>query len=145
VPYADAADFFAGRRRWLSWEPERMHRPKDAGLFEPDKLVLQRLRGRGSTRVAIDRTGLYVGHTCTVVVPHAGAPALEALERLVASDLVAGLLRVERGAALDLYPHAVAAMPVPKSWLNGEPAPLAVSWGLDVDEVRRLESLAATR
>src|SRR5690606_41165788 len=57
VPYADARDFFAGRHTWLVWEPALMHRAKDPAVFEAPKLVVQRLRGRGPVRAAIDREG----------------------------------------------------------------------------------------
>jgi len=139
VPYADAREFFAGRRRWLAYAPDRMHRAKRPALFEPPKLVVQRIRGRAPVRVAVDRSGTYVGHTCTVVVPRPPERVpLDRLRDLVASPLVDALVRIERGDRLDLYPRDVAGLPVPTAWLADPSTPLEAAWGLDPATVARL-------
>lgn len=144
VPYADAREFFAGRHRWIEYAPERMHRPKTPELFERPKLVIQRLRGKRAVRVAVDRSGVYVGHTCTVVQPHDSRIDLDQLAVLVASPLVDGLTRIERGQRLDLYPHDVAAIPIPRRWLESPAAPLSRAFGITQAQVDRLVSLAGT-
>ena len=144
VPYAAARDFFAGRRRWLDYQPDRMHRAKTPALFEEPKLVVQRLRGKAPVKAAIDREGVYVGHTCTVVKPTDPRLSLEAVLELVTSPLVDALTRIERGSRLDLYPKDVAAMPLPLAWLEpGERRPLGEAWGLDDEEQERLRRRAA--
>ena len=143
VPYADARDYFAGARRWLEYRPDLMHRAKTPELFEHPKLVIQRLRGRGSVRAAADLDGTYVGHTCTVVSPDATCPVpLERLLALVRSPLVDGLTRIERGQRLDLYPRDVGAFPVPRRWLTGDDVDLVQAWELEVDQIERLEAIA---
>ena len=142
VPYADARDFFAGRRRWLQYAPDLMHRAKSQQLMEGEKLVIQRIRGNLPVRAAIDRAGVYVGHTCTVVRPGAAAAPLELLLELVRSPLVDGVLRIERGRRLDLYPHDVAAFPVPLAWLDAPDTSLEDAWGLSEAEIGRLKQAA---
>lgn len=125
VPYADAREFFAGVHRWLHYLPERMHRAKRPEMFERDKIVVQRLRGRGPVRAAVDRRGIYVGHTCTVVCPRDGQPVpLDRLCELVRSPLADAVTRIERGHRLDLYPRDLAAFPVPRAWLTDPDLPL---------------------
>jgi hypothetical protein len=142
VPYADAEDFFAGRRRWLHYLPSQMHRPKDPALFEPAKVVVQRITGRRPVRAEVDRDGVFVGHTCTVVVPRPGVELpLEAIAALLRDPAVRGLLRIERGYRLDMYPHDVGAVPVPVAWSGGEIGPLQEAWGLDEGELGRLRAL----
>lgn len=142
VRYADAADFFAGRTRWLDYDPARMHRAKRPDLFERPKIVVQRVRGRRPVRAAIDRDGIYVGHTCTVIRPFDEAVAIERLLDLVRSPLVDGVVRVEAGHRLDLYPRDVAAIPVPRRWRDEPGLDLATAWGLTSAEVARLLELA---
>jgi hypothetical protein len=138
VPYADAREFFAGRTRWLSYEPARMHRAKSLALFAAPKVVVQRLRGAGPVRAAVDHAGIVVGHTCLVVVPRDGRLDPERALALLTSPLVAGLLRIERGPRLDLYPHDVAEVPVPARWLASPDVSLADAFGLDATDVARL-------
>jgi len=138
VRYADARGFFAGRIRWLSYEPERMHRAKRPSLFAPAKVVIQRLRGRVPVRAAIDRSGMYVGHTCIVAVPKDGRLGVDRVLAVVTSPLVDGLLRIERGDRLDLYPRDVASIPVPRRWLTEPELPLADAYGLTGADVARL-------
>ncbi len=140
VPYADARDFFAGRRRWLDYRPDRMHRAKSPELFEPPKIVVQRIRGR-HTRAAVDTEGVFVGHTCTVVVPTDARVPIERLRDLIASPLAAGLQRVERGARVDLYPRDIGRMPVPVAWLRDATLSLADAWGLGEGGAARLAAL----
>jgi hypothetical protein len=140
VPYADARDFFAGRRRWLAYDPARMHRAKSPGLFAPPKVVVQRIR-HGGVRAAVDRDGVYVGHTCTVIVPRAIQP--EGIAHLLGDPLTAGLLRIACGLRLDLYPHDLADVPFPRAWLSGAPGDLAAAWGLDAAQAGRLTALAS--
>lgn len=143
VPYADAREFFAGQRRWLDYQPRRMHRAKTRERFEQPKLVIQRLRGKGPVRAAVDREGVYLGHTCTIVQLRGSDLPLDRLLELVRSPLVDGLTRVEAGQRLDLYPRDVAAFPVPKAWLTDPGRSLASAWSLGSAEVARLEALAA--
>lgn len=141
VPYADAKDFFAGRTKYLDYRPAAMHRPKSPSLFEPPKVVVQRLRGRGPVKAAVDRSGTYVGHTCTVVVPQDRRLDVDRLCELLCSPIVDGLIRIERGQRLDLYPRDVAAIPIPNAWLADPSTPLASCFGLEPDQVRRLSTL----
>jgi SAM-dependent methyltransferase len=142
VPYADAREFFSGQRRWLEYRPEAMHRAKSPALFEGPKLVIQRLRGRGPVRVAVDRSGTYVGHTCTVVVPRDRRVDLDKLCALLGSPLVDGLVRIERGQRLDLYPRDVAGIPIPVAWLEDPSMPVDLAYGLRPDQVQRLFAVA---
>ncbi|TNE86723.1 MAG: hypothetical protein EP330_20685 [Deltaproteobacteria bacterium] len=141
VCYADARGFFAGERRWLEYAPDRMHRAKRPEMFERPKIVIQRLRGSGPVRAEIDRDGVYVGHTCTVVTPEKERVPLERLLELVRSPLASGLIRIERGARLDLYPRDVAGLPVPRTWLEQPDMPLAEAWGIDEHQQARLGQL----
>ena len=138
VLYADARGFFAGRYRWLSNEPARMHRAKSPELFAAPKVVLQRLRGRVPIRAAIDRSGIYVGHTCIVAVPKDARIDVDRVLALVTSPLVDGMMRIERGQRLDLYPRDVASIPVPRRWLATPDLPLADAFGLTGPDVERL-------
>ena len=142
VPYADAREFFSGQRRWLEYRPSDMHRAKTPALFEGPKLVVQRLRGRGPVRVAVDRSGTYVGHTCTVVVPKDRRVDLDRLCALLGSPLVDGLVRIERGQRLDLYPRDVASIPIPTAWLDNPSMPVDLAYGLRPDQVQRLFAVA---
>ena len=120
-----------------------MHRAKRPAMFEGPKLVVQRIRGRAPIRAEVDRTGTYVGHTCTVVVPRGEERVpLERLRELVTSPLVDGLVRIERGDRLDLYPRDVAALPVPRAWLDDANTPLDLAWDLDAEAVARLVARA---
>ncbi|MEQ1567064.1 MAG: hypothetical protein ABMA64_15605 [Myxococcota bacterium] len=141
VPYADAREFFLGQRRWLDYKPRVMHRPKSPELFEPPKLVLQRIRGRGPVRAAVDRNGVYVGHTCTVVVPRDPRLDLDRLCALVTSPLVDAVVRIERGQRLDLYPRDVASIPVPVAWLADPTLPLEQAFELTPEQARRLQNV----
>lgn len=142
-PYADAKEFFAGERRYIEYVPKKMHRPKSPDLFEPPKLVIQRIRGRAPVKAQVDTGGVYVGHTCTVVVPHDRRLDLAALQALVTNPAVDGFLRIERGQRLDLYPRDVAGIPVSEDWLDDPTLSLADSWGLSAEQVQRLERAAA--
>ncbi|MEZ4237570.1 MAG: hypothetical protein R3F59_15770 [Myxococcota bacterium] len=142
VPYADAREFFSGRRRWLDYRPKAMHRAKSPELFEGPKLVIQRLRGKGPIKAAVDRSGIYVGHTCTVVVPRDPRLDLDRLCELVTSPVVDGIIRIERGQRLDLYPRDVASIPVPLDWLRNPRLPAEVAAGLSPAQVQRLRAVA---
>ncbi len=142
VPYADARGFFRNERRWLSYEPERMHRAKDARRFERDKIVIKRLRGRKPIQAAIDTQGTYVGHTCVIVQPNDGRVALEDLLRLITSPLIDGFTRIQRGDRLDLYPRDIRAFPVPERWLSEPALPLEEAFLLTASQVARLHQFA---
>lgn len=142
-PFADAKEFFAGERKWIDYLPKKMHRPKSPALFEPPKLVVQRIRGRQPIRAAVDRDGVYVGHTCTVVVPTDDRLDLDQLQALVSSPAVDGFLRIERGQRLDLYPRDVASIPISDAWLANPGCSIAEAWGLSDEQVARLERAAA--
>ena len=136
VPYVDAQDLARGRRRFLDYQPDLMHRAKRAELFDGPKLLVQRV---GAWRVHADRTGLYAGHTLTVVRPLADCPySLEQLQELLQSPLVQGLIRIEQGRRLDLYPRDIRGVPVPSDW----PArTLHEAYGLEPSELTRLRQL----
>lgn len=142
VPYADARDFFNGERAWLDYRPAVMHRPKRPELFERPKIVIQRLRGTGAVRAAIDWDGLYLGQTCTLVVPRDERVPLERLLELVRSPIVDAITRIELGQRVDLYPRDVQRFPVPRAWLANPSAPLESSWKLSKDEAARLRWFA---
>lgn len=141
-PYADAKEFFAGERKWIEYVPKKMHRPKSPELFERPKLVIQRIRGRTPVKAQVDTDGVYVGHTCTVVVPEDPRIDLQALQVLVSSPAVDGFLRIERGQRLDLYPRDVAGIPISDAWLENPDLPVGESWGLSPEQVARLERAA---
>lgn len=138
VPYADARGFFAGDRSWLHYDPTQMHRAKTPSMFEEPKIVIQRLRGKAPIRAAIDREGVYVGHTCTVVQPRDQRASLEQLLEVVRSPISDALTRIERGQRLDLYPRDVAAFPYPTAWLEGEDIPFEHALGIDRSAMERL-------
>lgn len=144
VPYADAREFFAGTHRWLSYQPATMHRPKTPRLFESPKIVIQRIRGKGPIRAEVDRNGIYVGHTCTVVLPQDPSVDLDHLLLLLRSPLVDGITRIERGQRLDLYPRDVAAIPLPRAWLADPSIPLEEAFQLRPVQIRRLHDMAAS-
>ena len=137
VPFADARDFFAGKRRWLEYGPDVvMHRAKRPELFEGDKLVLQRLKGRRPLRVSLDRSGTYVGHTCIVARPLTPDVDLSRLRELLESELLMGVLRIGHGPRLDLYPRVLRQVPVPRRAGAPEQA-----WALTSAQRERLLSL----
>jgi stage V sporulation protein SpoVS len=138
VPYVDAKDLSKGRTLWLDYRPESMHRAKSPGLFSAPKVLVQRIRGRGPVRAWVDRSGLYAGHTLTVVRPDDKAFSPELLHSLITDPLVDGLLRMERGSRLDLYPKDVRAIPVPMAWKENPTLPLSTAWGLTTEQGQRL-------
>ena len=138
VPYVDAKDLSNNRTRWLDYRPEHMHRAKSPHLFSAPKVLVARLRGRGPVRAWVDRSGLFAGHTLTVVRPDDSTFSPEILHRLITDPLVDGLLRMERGTRLDLYPNDVRSMPVPLAWQDAPDLSLAAAWGLSAEQVARL-------
>ncbi len=143
LPYVDARDLSQGRRRWLRYDPPRMHRPKHLSLFQGEKLLVQRLCGSsGNVHVWLDREDLIPGHTLNVVKPRGAAVPLERLAELLRSRAAVGLARLRAGSRLDLYPRELRAWPVPRRWLEAPELPLQAAWELDTDEFARLEALA---
>ena len=138
VPYVDARDLVANRTRWLDYAPDRMHRAKDPELFVHPKVLVQRIRGRGAIRAWVDRSGLYAGHTLTVVRPDHPALSPELVHRLITDPLIDGLIRMERGSRLDLYPKDVRSIPVPAIWIDGSTSPPTQALGLNRAQVERL-------
>ena len=138
VPYVDAKDLKQNKTQWLDYEPSKMHRAKDPSLFEGPKVLVQRLRGRGPVRAWVDHSGLYAGHTLTVVKPNPNSLSPEKVHRLITDPLVDGFLRMERGTRLDLYPRDVRSIPVPTSWLGASETSLPMAWGLTPEETERL-------
>jgi tRNA1(Val) A37 N6-methylase TrmN6 len=136
VPYVDARDLAHGRTRWLDYQPDQMHRPKRPELFASPKVLVQRLRGRGPVHAWVDHSGLYAGHTLTVVRPHALMPEL--MHSILTHPLTDAILRIERGQRLDLYPRDVREMPVPEAWLEDPSIPLERAWNLSAADVARL-------
>ena len=105
VPYADAKEFFDGHNRWLAYRPDRMHRAKMPSMFEQPKIVIQRIRGRKPLRGAVDRTGVYLGHTCTIVQPFKEGIELESLLGLMQSPYLDAVMKIERGRTLESLPE----------------------------------------
>jgi hypothetical protein len=138
VPYVDAKDLKQNKTQWLDYQPSTMHRAKDPELFEGPKVLVQRLRGRGPVRAWVDRSGLYAGHTLTVVKPHPESLSPEKIHRLITDPLIDGFLRMERGTRLDLYPRDVRSIPVPRTWLAAPDTALPMAWGLTPEETERL-------
>ncbi len=138
VPYVDARDLLENRTRWLDYQPSTMHRPKEPALFEAPKVLVQRLRGRGAIRAWVDRSGLYAGHTLTVVRPDNDHLSPETIHALITDPLIDGLLRMERGSRLDLYPKDVRSIPVPDAWIASPDTPLAEALELNSAEADRL-------
>jgi len=143
VPFADAVDYFSGKTRYLNYVPDRMHRAKSPGLFERPKIVVQRLRGRGPIRASLDRSGVYVGHTCLVIqeLP-AEESSLERVLALLQHPLIDGGLRLSRGDRLDVYPRDLGSLPLPEEWDPAEPAILGRILGLTPAMERRLQELS---
>jgi hypothetical protein len=119
-----------------------MHRAKRPELFAGPKVLVQRLRGPSPVRAWLDEEGLIAGHTLTVVRPTGPSVSAAAIHALVTSPLVGGLLRLEHGRRLDLYPRDVRRIPLPRAWLGGSSAPLEAAWGLSAAEASRLLDLA---
>jgi len=142
VPFVDAADLIAGRLRFLRYRPEEMHRAKSPALFAGEKLLVQRILGDGALRCWVDDSGLYAGHTLTVVSPRVGSPRAALLQGLLEDPRTAGLLRLRRGWRVDLYPQDLASLPVPQAWLLGRPLEEDATWGLDAAGGDRLRALA---
>ncbi len=141
LPYADARDLRAGRRRWLDYQPRRMHRPKRPELFAGPKLLVPRVVGERSIEAWLDRDGLWVGHTVTVLRPTDARIPLERLQELLTSPATRGVLRLERGERMDVYPRDLRSLPVPRVWLEDAAIPLWEAWGLDASSWQRLESV----
>lgn len=141
VPLADAQQFFTGRRSWLAYLPNRLHKPKAATPFERPKVVVQRLRGRGPVRAGVDIDGTYVDHSCTMVVPEHGL-SLERVLEVVRSPLADAVTRVEVGERFDLYPRELALFPFPKAFLFDATITLEDAWELSASQVQRLKELA---
>lgn len=145
-PYVDARDFFSGRRRWIHYRPDEMHRPKRPALFADGKLLVQRLIGAGGMRAGVDREGLIAGHTLTVVRPLPGCPlSLEQLLEALMHPSLGGVIRVEQGARLDLYPKDVRGWPLPRSWLEDTDSPLDAAMGLTTSQAASLAALSRAR
>lgn len=152
VPYVDAQDLRAGRLRYLRYAPEQMHRAKRPGLFLGPKLLIQRISPPGQILATLDEGDTFAGHTLNVLRARPGAfegaeATAQALRRVMAllrHPLTPGLLRLERGPRLDLYPHDLAAIPLPPGWLNApDDADLGAAYGFTPAEVARLVSFGA--
>ena len=103
-------------------------------MFERPKIVVQRIRGKGSIKASVDRSGVFLGHTCTVVQLNDDIIPLERLLELICSPLVAAVMKIERGQTMDLYPREVASFPVPTTWLRDSREPLKDALGLTADD-----------
>ena len=139
VPYADAKEFFKGQRRWLQYEPSRMHRAKNPQTFIKPKIVIQRIRGRQGIKASICSEGVFVGHTCPVVHPYDSKFSLDSLLQLIRSPLVHWVLETERGMSSDLYPSAVSMFPVPKRWLENPHLDVCEAFGLSKEDRQHIE------
>ncbi len=142
--YADARDMSLGRRWWLDYKPEIMHRPKSLSLFSPPKLLVARIAGRKPLRVWLDRSRLVPGHTLNVLKlgPATLAPPLARIRDLLESPLTRGLLLLAKGDRLDVYPGDLRQLPVPLTWKSRPDTPLDRAWGLEERHVVRLTHLA---
>ncbi len=141
LPYADARDLRTGRRRWLDYQPERMHRAKRPALFEGPKLLVPRVVGERPLEAIVDRSGLWVGHTVNVLRPIAAGLDLERMASLLRSPAIRGVLRLERGDRMDIYPRDLRALPVPRRWFSEPALDPRAAWGLGAGDWARLESL----
>ena len=138
VPYVDAKDLTLNRTRWLDYHPKEMHRAKSPELFEAPKVLVQRLRGRGLIRGGWTVAASTLDTPSTVVRPDSPRVSPELLHRLITDPLVDGLLRMERGSRLDLYPKDVRSIPLPNRWLEDPGSSLADAWGLTAEQAARL-------
>jgi len=138
VPYVDARDLVENRTRWLDYQPKHMHRSKSPALFEAPKVLVQRLRGKGPVRAWVDHSGLYAGHTLTVIRPDVDTITPEIILTLITDPMIDGIIRMEHGSRLDLYPKDVRGIPVPIAWKQQPQMPLMEAWSLDQSEVERL-------
>lgn len=139
VPYADAVDFFSRRLGWLDYQPGKLHRPKTRELFEQPKIVVQVARDRGPIRAAIDWDGVFLGHTCALILPRDQAPPMKRLLELLRSPLTDAVGRIELGHARDLHPTVLGRLPVPIAWLEDPSISLQQAWQLKRGEVERLQ------
>mgnify|MGYP002639784219 CR=1 FL=1 len=143
LPYADARDLRRGRRRWLDYQPERMHRPKRPALFAGPKLLVPRVVADRPLEVFEDHSGLWVGHTVNVVRPTGSVLPLARVAELLRSRVTRAILRLERGERLDVYPRDLRSLPVPLAWLELPALDLQRAWGLDDQDWHRLEQVGA--
>lgn len=142
VPYADAKDFFSRRLGFLDYQPEQIHKPMRPEDFQQPKIVVQIARGMGAIRAAIDWDGVFLDHSCAMVVPKPTSLPLERLLELFRSPLVDAVIRVEQGRRVDLHLQALARFPVPRAWLEDDHVSLEQAWGLSRDDVERLQNIA---
>ncbi len=138
VPFAEARGFFAGERHYLLYKPSRLHRPTTRSLHERPKVVLQRARARSAIRAEVDRSGVYVGASCTVVTPEHPALSVEMVHALLTSMALEGWLRVKNGRVTDLTPRIIGEIPIPNAWLEGRSAELPTAWGVSDAAVESL-------
>jgi hypothetical protein len=103
-------------------------------------VVVQRSRARGVFRIAVDREGVFVGASLTVVAPPVGGVPVDAIHALLASPAVEGWLRLRHGRVTDLTPPVLSGIPFPKAWLTGSSGPLAAAWGVGEQALASLEA-----
>ncbi len=145
LPYADARDLRAGRRRWLDYQPDRMHRAKRPALFEGPKLLVPRVVADRPIEVFEDTTGLWVGHTVNVARPLDPSLELAPYAALLRAPLTRAVLRLERGERLDLYPRDLRSLPVPRAWQEDPSCTLREALSLEPAQWERLQQLGAPR
>ena len=139
VPFAETRRFFAGEHRYLLYKPARLHRATERSLHEDPKVVVQRSRRAGPIRAEVDRAGIYVGDSLTVVAPEKDGVDPDPIHELLTHPALEGWLRVHYGRVTDLTPRILASIPFPKAWNNGVSGGLAAAWGV---EEALLEGLA---
>ena len=64
---------------------------------------------------------------------------------LIRSPALGGVLRAERGVALDLYPSEVADFPVPRAWLENNKLDYCEALGLSERQKSTLENWSLVR
>jgi len=143
LPFAEARDLRHGQRRWLDYQPERMHRCKRPALFEGPKLLVPRVVAARPLEVFVDPGGLWVGHTVNVLRPRVADVPLEWVAELLRRPAMRAVLRLERGERLDVYPRDLRSLPVPARWRDQPGQPLQQAWGLDDPGWARLLTLGA--
>ncbi|MBL1171462.1 MAG: N-6 DNA methylase [Chloroflexi bacterium] len=134
-PYAEGKDLqnryqVLNTNRFIWYEPDSMHRPKFAELFENSKIVVSKITGNQGLRATIDESGIYVESTlnCCVLanmlettgkvtpesVELSKGYTLEYLLGLINSKLLGWYYKHLLMRSLDVYPDNVRQLPIRK-------------------------------